>query len=414
MKKVLLHACGVTLAVVALVASVMTANAQVLKNSEVPKAVMEKFHAQSPKAKSPSWEKEGANYVVTFKEDQSMTKSTYTENAKWLKTAIFVDQEDLPTNVFNVVKKEYPNYDEIMYAYLMKEEKNLQYYLVGVKVSAKDLLAEMRFTLIGNFVRKEEKNLPTAAEMDKMTTEKNTAAKSSGKVKSDSKKKNAKKTDDYLITEDKVPAAVIKTFKKRLMNASDVRWYYKPGDSIYSVKCVVREQNTLGKFTDQGAWISSRTELEKEKVPSAVYKTINTFYPSYKFVSAGKEVRKDKQDFFAIEIIESQYARKGEITTLYLDKSARIKYIEEPGLVAETIEDKLTAEEEKEEKRLDKEFAKDQQLDIFPVKSISADEIPASIHRWTNMYYPEYVYKNIRYEEDEEFEKEGIKIIYFP
>ena len=121
MKKVLLHACGVTLAVVALVASVMTANAQVLKNSEVPKAVMEKFHAQSPKAKSPSWEKEGANYVVTFKEDQSMTKSTYTENAKWLKTAIFVDQEDLPTNVFNVVKKEYPNYDEIMYAYLMKE-----------------------------------------------------------------------------------------------------------------------------------------------------------------------------------------------------------------------------------------------------------------------------------------------------
>ena len=56
---------------------------------------------------------------------------------------------------------------------------------------------------------------------------------------------------------------------------------------------------------------------------------------------------------------------------------------------------------------MEKEFAKDQKLDIFPVKSINPDEIPEAIHKWTRTYYPEYVYKNIRYEEEEEFEKEG-------
>ncbi len=383
------------------------ADAQNLKTSEVPKNVTEKFHAQYPKAKSISWEKVGADYVASYKDDQSSTRTTYTENGKWLRTAIFVEQEDLPMNVFNVVKKEYPNYDEISYSYLMKEEKDLQYYLVGVTDRSKNVLAEMRFTLIGNFTRKTEKPLSDEV-MASVAKQKEVA--SSGKEvkeKGESKKKAAaKKADENLISEDKVPAVVMKAFKKRMMNASEVRWFLRPGDSVYTVKCVVREQNTLGKFTDKGAWISSRTELEKDRVPSAVYKTIGQFYPSYKFVSAGKEIRSDKQDFFAVEIIEAQYSKDGDITTLYLDKSARIKYIEEPALKTSSASN-MTAEEEKEERKLEKEFAKDQQLDIFPVKSISADEIPNSIHKWTSTYYPEYIYKNIRYEEDEEFEEEG-------
>lgn len=407
MKIGFLRVCAIAFTLFAFTASVQMAEAQVLKNNEVPKAVMDKFRSQSPKAKSPSWEKKGQDYVVTFKEDQSVTKSTYTSNGKWLKTAIEIEQEDLPINVFNVVKKEYPEYDDIIYSYLMKEDRNLQYYLVGVKISSKNILSDMRFTLIGNFVKKEEKALPSAEELSKLDNSGGTGKSKDVKEKSSSKKKGGQKTDENLISEDRVPAPVIKTFKKRLMNASEVKWYYKPGDTVYSVKCIVREQNTLGKFTDKGAWISTRTELPKDKVPSAVYKTINTFYPSYKFVSAGKELRKDKQDFYAVEIIESQYARSGDITTLYMDKSARIKFIEEPGIAVSNPATKLTAEDEKDEKKLEKEFAKDQQLDIFPVKSISPDEIPVAIHKWTDTYYPDYIYKNILYEEDEEFEDEG-------
>lgn len=393
------------------------AQAQAVKPNEVPKNAVDNFKSQYPKAKSVSWEKDGEEFVVSYKEDQSLAKTTYTSAGKFVKTTIAIEQEDLPMNVFNNIKKTYPTYDEILYSYLVKEPKDLQYYLVGVMVKSQQLVSDMRFTLIGSLISKSEEKQTevTMAKKQQEAEAKNADVKAAAEKKSDGKADNAKadsrkksrKADENLISEDKVPATVMKTFKKRMMNAQDVRWYRKQGDSVYSVKCVVRDQNTLGKFTDQGKWISSRTELEKDRVPSAVYKTINQFYPSYKFVSAGKELRADKQDFFAVEIIEKANAKSGDVTTLYLDKSARIKYIEEPDYTRSDASTKLTAEEQKAEKQLEKEFAKDRKLDIYPVKSISASEIPNSIHKWTTTYYPEYIYKNIRYEEDDEFEKEG-------
>ena len=391
--------------------------AQPLKTSEVPKLALDNFKSQFPKAKSASWERVGTTYVVNYREEQSSAKSVYSETGKYQKTVIDIEQEDLPMNVFNNIKKTYPTYDEILYAYLVKEPKELQYYLVGVAVQSQKLVSDMKFTLIGSLISKTEQpqtdsGMAAKAAEKEQYSERVHADK--GRPSSDKEasakagsRKRGRQPDPYLISEDKVPAAVIKTFKKRMMNASDVKWYHKPGDSIYSVKCVVRDQKTLGKFMDNGKWVSTRTSLEKEKVPSAVYKTIDQFYPSYKFVSAGKELRADKQDFFAVEVIEKANAKSGDITTLFLDKSARIKYIEEPNFGAADPSSKLTADEEKAEKKLEKEFAKDQKLDIFPVKSISPDEIPNAIHKWTTTYYPEYVYKNIRYEEDDDFEKEG-------
>ncbi|MBO4282297.1 MAG: PepSY-like domain-containing protein [Bacteroidales bacterium] len=442
MKKVSFFRSAKTLSLVAgILFSALSVSAQSVKTGEVPKVILDNFKGQFPKAKSVSWEKDGDRYVVSHKEDQSVAKSTYSADGKYVKTAISMDQEDLPMNVFNHIKKQYPSYESLTYVYLIKEPKDLQYYLVGVSVPSKQLQADMRFTLIGSLISKTEQPMPEAQTAENANTPEKSGEKApavkdkkAGQPKADAKaeskadakadaKANAKaesknaakaetpkksrKTDPFLISEDKVPANVLKMFKKRMMNASDVRWYYKPGDSIYTVKCVVRDQQTLGKFSDKGKWISSRTELEKERVPSAVYKTINQFYPSYKFVSAGKEIRSDKQDFFAVEIIEKANARTGGVTTLYLDKSARIKYIEEPDYQIADPSTKLTAEEERMEKKLEKEFTKDRKLDIYPVKSISADEIPNEIHKWTDLYYPEYVYKNIRYEEDEDFEKEG-------
>ena len=390
------------------------AQAQAVKMNEVPKTALDNFRSQNPKAKAASWEKEGENFVVSYKEEQSMAKTIYTSAGKFVKTMISIEQEDLPMNVFNNIKKTYTDYDEILYSYLVKEPKELQYYLVGVMVKSQQLVSDMRFTLIGSLISKsEEKQTETSmAQKQQEAASKNAEIKAAADKNTSGKpgvapKKKSRRDDENLLSEDKVPATVMKTFKKRMMNASDVRWYRKPGDSVYSVKCVVREQNTLGKFTDKGKWVSTRTELEKDRVPSAVYKTINQFYPSYKFVTAGKELRADKQDFFAVEIIEKANAKSEGITTLYLDKSARIKYIEEPDFTKADPSTKLTAEEEKAEKQLEKEFAKDRKLDIYPVKSISASEIPNAIHKWTTTYYPEYIYKNIRYEEDDEFEKEG-------
>lgn len=394
--------------------SFLGTQAQAVKMNEVPKNAMDNFKSQYPKAKSVSWEKDSANFVVSYKEDQSLAKTIYTSNGKFVKTMIAIEQEDLPMNVFNNIKKTYPTYDEILYSYLVKEPKDLQYYLVSVMVKSQQLVSDMRFTLIGSLISKsEEKQTEAALTQKKQEAEakatdvKAAADKKSAEKSETASKKKSRKADENFLSEDKIPATVMKTFKKRMMNASDVRWYRKPGDSVYSVKCVVRDQNTLGKFTEKGKWISTRTELEKDRVPSAVYKTINQFYPSYKFVSAGKELRADKQDFFAVEIIEKANAKSGDVTTLYLDKSARIKYIEEPDFTRADPSTKLTAEEEKAEKQLEKEFAKDRKLDIYPVKSISASEIPNSIHKWTSTYYPDYIYKNIRYEEDDEFEKEG-------
>ena len=163
-----------------------------------------------------------------------------------------------------------------------------------------------------------------------------------------------------LIQEENVPVAVKKTFKKRFMNASEVKWYYNTDDSIYRLTCVMRDAETEGFISVGGSWISTITELEDDKLPSALYKSIDEFYSNYKIDKVKKEVRSDKNDHFIIDVIEEQNKKSGHVTQMYLDKNGKIIKIVDPEIKEDNKEPEMSDKEKKEQAKMEKEFKKDQ------------------------------------------------------
>jgi hypothetical protein len=111
---------------------------------------------------------------------------------------------------------------------------------------------------------------------------------------------------------------------------------------------------------------------------------------------------------FIISIFEKQNIKKKLKTIVYLDKSGKYLYAEEPIETDEkvSITDNINKKQAKEEEKFEKEFEKSKQVDVRSVK-LTENELPWSIQRWVSVNYPDYIYKDIAYEEYDEFEEEG-------
>lgn len=231
------------------------------------------------------------------------------------------------------------------------------------------------------------------------------------KENNEQRKKNINKNnvqiDPTLISSEKVPANVIKTFNKRFSSATEAQWHNNgEKDTFYIVNYIMREVQMESLFGKSGYWISTTEPVDPDNLLSACHKTIAMFFSKYKIVAAYKISRSDKNNQFLVHIIESQNAKSQSITKIYLDKSGKLINIEEPTEVQENKTEKIDKKTAKEEAKLKKEFEKDKQLDIYPTK-ISDDELPNGIQYWVNKNYPDYIFKNIEYLIDEDFEEEG-------
>ena len=234
------------------------------------------------------------------------------------------------------------------------------------------------------------------------------------KENNEQRKKNINKNnvqiDPTLISSEKVPANVIKTFNKRFSSATEAQWHNNgEKDTFYIVNYIMREVQMESLFGKSGYWISTTEPVDPDNLLSACHKTIAMFFSKYKIVAAYKISRSDKNNQFLVHIIESQNAKSQSITKIYLDKSGKLINIEEPTEVQENKTEKIDKKTAKEEAKLKKEFEKDTQLDIYPTK-ISDDELPNGIQYWVNKNYPDYIFKNIEYLIDEDLKKKETSI----
>ncbi len=385
--------------------------AQVIKKKELPKEVANQFKIKNPKAKSITWEKEDEAFVALFKENRNDVKSYFTTSGKWIKTMYSVDKEDLPTNVFNHVKKNYPNYTDLNEIYFVKQNNERDHYFVDVLVPSEKLIASVKFNVTGRFVSETTKEITEETAEKIINKSMDADDKEDDGKKTDKKRKTRriKKTpyvDPHLITEDKVPAAVIKTSKRRFINATETKWYFNPEDTIYEVNCVLRGEKTKGFIGKSGFWINTISEMDPKRVTSTYLRTINEFYPEgYTVKSAWREARADKQDQFIIEIIEDANKRTGESVNVHLDKRGRIVKIVEPERKEET-EDLANKTVDKSEAKLEKEFAKDMKMK-YESKSITESELPPGVGNWILREYPEYFVKKAEYGEYPEIYSKG-------
>lgn len=380
--------------------------AQVLKTKDVPKDAIGAFKEKNPSAKASKWEMEDNQYVAIFKEDKAMAKSYFTSSGEWIKTMIEVEKEDLPTNILRHVKKTYPAFSDIDNIYFLKQAEEKDSYIIDVIVQSQNIISTIKYTVTGKFISENKRELPKeVVTSNKSDSEKMTADNRPLKKKS-VKPKKLPPVEPDLIQEENVPVAVKKTFKKRFMNASEVKWYYNTDDSIYRLTCVMRDAETEGFISVGGSWISTITELEDDKLPSALYKSIDEFYSNYKIDKVKKEVRADKNDHFIIDVIEEQNKKSGHVTQMYLDKNGKIIKIVDPEIKEDNKEPEMSDKEKKEQAKMEKEFKKDQKMK-YKSTNINESELPPGVGLWIAREYPEYVVKKAEYKSFDEFSEHG-------
>lgn len=81
------------------------ANAQTLKETEVPIQVKNAFKKQYPSAKVEKWEKEGANYEAEFHINKIETCAIYDSNGKFIESEIEIKESELPKEVADYIVK---------------------------------------------------------------------------------------------------------------------------------------------------------------------------------------------------------------------------------------------------------------------------------------------------------------------
>ena len=381
-------------------------HAQVLKTKDVPKDAIGAFKEKNPSAKASKWEMEDNQYVAIFKEDKAMAKSYFTSSGEWIKTMIEVEKEDLPTNILRHVKKTYPSYSDIDNIYFLKQAEEKDSYIIDVIVQSQNIISTIKYTVTGKFISENKRELPKEVVTSNKSDSKKMTADNRPLKKKSVKPKKLPPVEPDLIQEENVPVAVKKTFKKRFMNASEVKWYYNTDDSIYRLTCVMRDAETEGFISVGGSWISTITVIEADKLPSALYKSIDVFYSNYKIDKVKKEVRADKNDHFIIDVIEEQNKKSGHVTQMYLDKNGKIIKIVDPEIKEDNKEPEMSDKEKKEQAKMEKEFKKDQKMK-YKSTNINESELPPGVGLWIAREYPEYVVKKAEYKSFDEFSEHG-------
>jgi putative PepSY-like beta-lactamase-inhibitor len=133
------------LAAMTCIAIVVSASGQKLKESQVPAVVKSSFQKQHPTV-SASWEKEGANYEVNFKQDGKSMSSVIDKNGTILETETDIAIKDLPQAAQDYLKGHYKGVKIEEASRIVKSNGEVNFEAM---VKGKDLI----FDLNGKFLK---------------------------------------------------------------------------------------------------------------------------------------------------------------------------------------------------------------------------------------------------------------------
>ena len=378
--------------------------AQKLKPAEVPSDVTQSLEYQYPTAKVLSWMKENNTYIATIKDDGSTGKVFISANGQWARTLFMVPAAELPSAITDYVKTNYPDYI-ISVSGLEEMEGVKTHYYLEVKLDGignpssiltfssygkNELLSRNDPKDFKDPLAPKEKPAPvtkpattkpttttatkpsgttaskptttskpsTTAKPSTSTTAKPTAtakpSTSSAKPAAESKPAKPKKEKPEPVIKDEfgnialkpntIPAIVTKTLTKKCMHPEELNWFMI--DSMYVAKCYNVGKKTAIYINKAGVWDKSLTVLPEEAVTGPMLKHLNDYYPGFRFKSAVKEQRADKNDKTMVEFYEKANYKAKLVTTIFFDKTGKLIRTIDPdyemaGAKTETTDDEL-------------------------------------------------------------------------
>lgn len=138
-----------------------SAYAQKVKEVDVPSNVKDGFKKQYPNAKVSEWEKEGANYEAEFKHNKVETSVVIDVTGSILETEVEIAVKELPAAVTEYIAKNYAGY-KTEEAAKITDHKGTVTYEAEVEKGKEEF--DLIFDSNGGFVKKE---VETGDEKDK-------------------------------------------------------------------------------------------------------------------------------------------------------------------------------------------------------------------------------------------------------
>lgn len=178
-------------------------------------------------------------------------------------------------------------------------------------------------------------------------TTSSTSTSTSGKTADKPKKEKEEKPvyderGNKAIDANAVPAIVKTTLSKKVQRPEELHWFKV--DTFYVANFIAREQKNEVFIGPSGAWVKTYTVLPEVSVSGNMAKHLQTYYKGYRFKTAIKETRADKQDVTMVEIYEKDNWKQKLVTTFYFDKTGKLLRTVDPnyelgGQTKESAED---------------------------------------------------------------------------
>ena len=410
MKKLLL-----LVAVLCFVLFGQSAYAQKLKLDDVPGDVQQSFEFEHPGGKVSQWTLSENCYVATFKEDGSVGKCFIANDGTWVKDYFDIPKNSLPTNVMEYVKSNYPNCGVSVARLQSLPQVQLHYYVEVKEDGVGKEPSVLTFTDKGALMERKDPEgfvayvapqpqpKPTKAEEPKVKEKAEKADKPEAVAKADkpaadkaAKTKQKKGAPQPVVPKElnpsSIPPAVTKALSKKVQRPEELKWYKEKG--VYVAKCIAKLRPTEVYITPEGVWEKTYVELGEESVTGAMLKHINNTYKGYKFVSAKKEIRADKQDKTYVEIYEKANKKSKLVTAMVFDKT---------GKLIRTIDPEYAMGEDDRfgsEKDLDKMDKMYKNIDMGDAEEdplateINQSNLPYQLQQYVKQHYPNWGYKS--------------------
>lgn len=423
-------------------------SAQKLKPADVPSDVTQTLDEQYSYVKVTGWMKEGNTYVASIKDGATNGKVYISAAGEWIRTLFNVPTNELPSSITDYVKENYPDFIISVSALEEKEDENTHYYLevkpdgVGYKPSVltfastgtnkllsrvdpdgfqdptvkhPDKIEQAKAAAAEKQAAKEEQAKREAAEKaaaekaaksnpkpataqtkPASTSAKPTTTASKPEPKKEAKPKKEKpepvvkdEHGNIAIKANTVPDVVSKALVKKVLHPAELNWFLV--DSVYIARCLNQGKKTAVYIAPNGTWEKTLTIMPEESVTGLMAKHLNDFYAGWRFKSAVKEQRADKDDKMMVEFYEKANYKAKLVTTVFFDKAGKLIRTIDPDYELGTNDKKESAEDD----ALNKYYEKmNMELD-----NDDAASVPDNVKAAFKLKYPKVA--NVEWHEDD-------------
>lgn len=259
-----------------------------------------------------------SDVTITGNEDEEEDGGTEGDDTP-ARTGEKVKPGELPSAILKYVSENYPECKIKEATFDEFEEHGTAYQVIVRKEGLNQKSNELYFNDKGGLIYDPN---PPLEKQPKKTTQAATPKKKKVEVEEEEEEEDKPASNMFSAREDDVPQAIMKSFKKRFPKAEEAEWY--ENDGKFEVEFMNNETKTRLGFAADGMVIVTKTEMDPGALMGPIQKHLDENYPQYKVTYAEKVIRKDRKNYFYLELFTRKRNVSPTNVQLYYDKVGRL------------------------------------------------------------------------------------------